>query len=1047
MRDNIPRDTLPAPDRGSRARRGHAWPRLAPLDAPAGGEALDRREGVALFAALFVVALLTRILWIRVPTNVDEGFWISRAPWFYTALLTGDFAGTYAFHHPGVTNMWLIGLGLALRYLARGLLPLDDLARQSASFFGYLQALIQLPATPLGPYVSGRAVFAVVTSSCMVGFYLLSRRLWGGAIALLATAILLFEPFFLAYERLITTDSNQANFTWLSLLAFLIYLKELTESGQARRRWLVFSGAFFGLAVLSKVPSVLNLPVYAACAVWAAWRLRGRGQRPRLALDLLLWGFAAFAAAFALWPAWWVDLPGTLARQYAGLMGEVQGHDQFFLGQTTATPGPAYYPVVMAFRLSPLVLLGSLFGVAALPLPRLRRYVPGREYLGAALLDVLVVMAGFTRFGSKHDRYLVVVIPGLALLTAAGIWAALSWWADRRGKAGAKAGRPASGSSARGAWVAGFSPSGRYLGWALIGVLVLQLAVLLPHAPYYLTYFNPLLGGPAVAYKTLMVGNGELLDQAGAWLNAHAGKGASAAASGYTPSLAPYFEGRTLELLVDPTKDYYPLRDTNYVVLYGNQLQRGLPANLVSYFSPQKPVYTVRRHGVNYAFIYPGPAVHPEDVADIPNRVDLDFGGKVRLLGYELETPKVKPGEPAVLALYWEALAPFDAPDYSVYVGVTDPEGNLFGKVDGIPVGRMMPVDQWRPGMIVRDVQQVPILPGTPEGDYSLDLSFFSPQIGQALEIRDENGPRGNRISLTKVAVTKTDAFLTETADLGIANPITGDIALFAGGPRLLGYEWPQPDTALAGDAIPITLLWQAATERPSDVRLYLQLSSGAGRWRRAVGHALGGRYPADRWSPGELVRDAWPALLPADAPAGRYRVELVATTPAGERVLLALGEVEVKARPHSFEAPQPTRSQRAALGGEVELVGYDMPEEAKPGEPLAVILHWHALAESPKSYVRFAHLLAPGDEGGQESTLYPIVAQQDSVPGQGELPTTGWVPGEYLVDRVQLVLPPDLPAGQYRLEVGFYDPITGQRLADTEGRDMILLQQPVVVR
>ena len=128
-----------------------------------GGAARDRRV-LATVAVVFAVSLITKILWISVPTNVDEGFWISRAPRFYTALLTGDFAGTYAFHHPGVTNMWLIGLGLALRYLARGLLPLGDLARQSASFLGYLQALIQLPATPLGPYITGRAVFAVVTN-------------------------------------------------------------------------------------------------------------------------------------------------------------------------------------------------------------------------------------------------------------------------------------------------------------------------------------------------------------------------------------------------------------------------------------------------------------------------------------------------------------------------------------------------------------------------------------------------------------------------------------------------------------------------------------------------------------------------------------------------------------------------------------------------------------------------------------------------------------------------------------------------------------------
>ena len=42
-----------------------------------------------------------------------------------------------------------------------------------------------------------------------------------------------------------------------------------------------------------------------------------------------------------------------------------------------------------------------------------------------------------------------------------------------------------------------------------------------------------------------------------------------------------------------------------------------------------------------------------------------------------------------------------------------------------------------------------------------------------------------------------------------------------------------------------------------------------------------------------------------------------------------------------------------------------------------------------------------------------------------------GWLPGEYLADARSLRLPFDLADGEYRLGVGFYDPVTGVRLGD----------------
>ena len=54
---------------------------------------------------------------------------------------------------------------------------------------------------------------------------------------------------------------------------------------------------------------------------------------------------------------------------------------------------------------------------------------------------------------------------------------------------------------------------------------------------------------------------------------------------------------------------------------------------------------------------------------------------------------------------------------------------------------------------------------------------------------------------------------------------------------------------------------------------------------------------------------------------------------------------------------------------------------------------------------------------------------QLDGYPRGGERPTSTWQPGERLTDGRVIVLPPDLPEGEYRLLVGLYDWQDGVRL------------------
>jgi hypothetical protein len=135
----------------------------------------------------------------------------------------------------------------------------------------------------------------------------------------------------------------------------------------------------------------------------------------------------------------------------------------------------------------------------------------------------------------------------------------------------------------------------------------------------------------------------------------------------------------------------------------------------------------------------------------------------------------------------------------------------------------------------------------------------------------------------------------------------------------------------------------------------------------------------------------------------------------------LTLGTIQVEGRTHQMEPPAVSTPAEASFGGVARLLGFSLePAEGRAGQPLQVALTWQSLAETATSYTVFVHLL---DQEGQ------IVAQHDSLPGLGVLPTTGWLPGEYLVDVHALDLPVELPEAAYTLVVGLYDAATGDRL------------------
>jgi hypothetical protein len=142
------------------------------------------------------------------------------------------------------------------------------------------------------------------------------------------------------------------------------------------------------------------------------------------------------------------------------------------------------------------------------------------------------------------------------------------------------------------------------VGTALLGALLVGFAGWPAYStyPYYLSYYNPLLGGGPAAERTVMVGNGEGLDQVAAWLNARPDAADLWVVSDSFDILQALIVGSGESL-----RDRVP-SNADYVVLYRFQTQiNHSPRILEQYGNGRTPELVVTINGIEYARVYRGP--------------------------------------------------------------------------------------------------------------------------------------------------------------------------------------------------------------------------------------------------------------------------------------------------------------------------------------------------------------------------------------------------------------------------------------------------------
>ena len=308
---------------------------------------------------------------------------------------------------------------------------------------------------------------------------------------------------------------------------------------------------------------------------------------------LVAWGLIGALVFVLLWPAMWVDPLGTLAKVFStATTYAVEGHDEatFFNGSVypQGTSAWYFYPLAFLWRATPVLLAGLAL---ALILGLFRRKAAftaeQRRAAAALLLFVLLFTLFMTLAEKKFERYLLPVHAPTALIAGLGYVATGKLLVSRLRFLGS--------SLLRSRLVLG----------GVLGLLILAQAWgALRTSPYYLTYYNPMLGGIHSAGRVMMLGWGEGLEQAGQYLSSKPQAGLLHVISWYpNGSFSYFFYGNTLNKEFDDPYDMP--EEADYAVLYVHQWQLEAPNRaFLDYFAAREPEFTAVIDGVEYAWVY-----------------------------------------------------------------------------------------------------------------------------------------------------------------------------------------------------------------------------------------------------------------------------------------------------------------------------------------------------------------------------------------------------------------------------------------------------------
>jgi 4-amino-4-deoxy-L-arabinose transferase-like glycosyltransferase len=1012
---------------------------------------------VLLCLVIFLSALLPRLGALDRYNTPDELRWVARSLRFSTALAQGDFASTMQSGHPGVVTMWLGSLGIRWQHALPAALPeFDPQNAEVARFLAQYLAAARLP------------VILVVALNLVVLFLLLDRLIDRRA-AFLAAGLIALDPFAVALGGILHVDALLMTFSLNSLAALGVAL-----NSQRTSRWLVVSGGLAGLALLSKSPAAI-LGV-ATSIIIALDGVRQRRSAWQVIRRLLIWGASAAVIFFVVYPAMWAAPVKTILRMRttAENFSETAHTVNYFNGSNARDPGPLFYPIVLAFRSTPILWLGLMAGVVLIVRAKSEHDQRLRSIAWVYWVFALVFIGVITLGAKKLDRYVLPALEALYIVSALGLAFVIESVGTRNN---------ADTADKKRKWV---------LNGAVAVLLIISALQFIPAWPLTLRAYNPLLGGYAGAQQILPVGGGESAEVGRALrVSPYADEGIAVSDIVGT---APYFTGE----LVATTA--VGLTRADFMLFTASDFQL-TPDVTQKWIGEAAPVMTITVQGRPYAWLYrnQGLAVEREHLQALYQATDAILtdhsSGLVQQQQAQVVSELAEADARELLAqvarqharvwVIHSAAAPrrildpilrlLDAHAIALDEWSTPlSEGVLYALPPGVSftaqpaalkggvkfgdniqlhdaqliVPRVQPGQAiglftewtatgpaaqlkvsvadaanhvWSTGAADVPLQEaeprprgrrlsVPVPLTIPPGDYRLVLTVVDVNSGSPITARSSDGSSGG-IDWPLGSIT-IDSAQTPVDPATRRPPITLNADL--GGLTLIGTEAP-PDPIVSGDPWTLAAEWTSTANRlpPLDVQW-----DWAQNDRVVYSTTLPiNPYSTERWRKGEVLQSKYDLRVPITVKDGVYDLRFQAIDRTSGQPLndeaAQLTTVNVASRPRDFAVPAAAYPLDVTMGELARLVGADV---SRAGQQLTVTLFWQGQTMTTTNYTVFVQLLNADGSIAQQLDRWQIAF---------DAPTSTWVPGQIIADHYVF----EVSAAAPQVGVGLYNALTGERL------------------
>ncbi|MEK6223180.1 MAG: glycosyltransferase family 39 protein [Chloroflexota bacterium] len=549
----------------------------------------QRVQILLLCFALGVLIVAPRLPRLGYYTTADEPQYLKTAAKFFHTFQNKDFSDSPKGFHPGITALWAGYGGFAIGYP-----DYADRENPSIGDTGLIFTLLRKGTSVIEVLAYARFWMILMQASLLILSFILLIPLVGKWPAFLSIAFVSLDPFFFAHSRFLGVDGLLGNIMFTSALATVNYFRSKKQS------YLYLAGGLTGLGILTKTPALFMFGILGIGLLLQFWRELKTDRKSnlissvfhKLITPLTLYSISALVVVYALWPALWFDPNSFWELMVFTIESVGGGHSTatFFNGEVVQTGNFGleyfyFYPLIYLWRTTPGILIGVIGAIVLV----WKNESKQAKNIGLLAVYAFLYLLAISLSAKKFDRYLLPIFPPLAVIASLG-WI---WIAEKTANIINKANR-------------------KLVIGAVIGVgFLFQAVPLVSTFPYYISYYNPLMGGGKAAPQVMMIGWGEGLDEAARLLNEIPGITEKNVYTWY-PHIFDYYFFRK----VNTRSNYFEISGTlsdeqfedfinaDFAVIYVHQMQRSMSPKVLAYLDGEKPSQSVWIDGIKYVQIF-----------------------------------------------------------------------------------------------------------------------------------------------------------------------------------------------------------------------------------------------------------------------------------------------------------------------------------------------------------------------------------------------------------------------------------------------------------